>query len=224
MGCFLIALAVVGLLIAWGAFMSWASIQGTEFSPNSFQMRNFSYSRVPGTRLRLGATRLGAPWSVASTDVLKHLPIVTAPQQWHISRISNSQEPAFGAEILVEALQQRNADGNDFWGKWSFDNPKLAAILWPLVQQVAIHELYECIPEILEIAESSSDPASLEQQALDTVARSVIEYLERLEFSSDESRGAISTSWLESMSVTQRENASWWADLQQQLRNKIRSP
>jgi hypothetical protein len=214
LGCFYALLAVFALLLALGFFSFSSGIAGTEFSPNTFQTRAFSYSRIPGTRTRLAPTTITPNTAVASIDVLKHLPTLTRPQEWHIAEINGSDDETQEAYVLVNALKQRNADGNDMWGSWSVLHPSEAAIFWPIVQQVAFQRLYECIPELLQLAELARDPVSLERESLEVVIRAVTARMRR---SSEESQTTDLLSWLSGFPVKDPENNRWLENQQREL-------
>jgi hypothetical protein len=120
-----------------------------------------------------------------------------------------------GPSLLINALKQRNVEGNDAWGAWSFENPSLAAVLWPLVQQVAFQELYECVPELLETAENATDPRLMEKNSLEIIARTAGE---RMRHSTEYSQIESLSGWLDRLSVTQNENKVWFDQLRTQLK------
>ena len=141
-------------LIAIPMFLSNAGISGKEFSPQLFQQREFNYRRIPGTKIRLSKTKLSPGISPCSTSILTHLASSTRVD-WHVSTVqqgSISQE--LGPKILIDNLYSTNADGAQVWDAWSSKNSAHAAVLWPIVQQVAIHDLYACVPELLRNADS----------------------------------------------------------------------
>jgi len=52
--------------------------------------------------------------------------------------------------ILVNSIKVNDFLSNELaWERWSVDQPKLAAILWPAIQQIAIYHAYFVIPELL---------------------------------------------------------------------------
>lgn len=160
-------------MLGFGILLSTSSINGEEFSPITFQKRSFSYSRLPWTKIRIAKTALGPPIATAPTDVLKHLPTLGQSVVWHVATLRTWNDETHPASILVDSLEQRNADGANAWGAWSFDHPQSAAILWPMVQQVALQSLYSCIPEMLRAAESSTSPEQLELRSFEVIADAV---------------------------------------------------
>ncbi len=155
----LIAIGVVGfvLLTALPYFVSGMIIHGEEFCPQLFQKREFTYWRIPGTKVRVSQTTLTPGISPSSKDILQHLP-ASSQTDWHLSSAHQGlYSKEFGPKILIDFLQCNNADGVNHWDAWSFRNPTKAKILWPIVQQVALKEMYFCIPDLLGNSDATSD-------------------------------------------------------------------
>ncbi|MCU0709197.1 MAG: hypothetical protein MUF23_12985 [Pirellula sp.] len=220
-GCLWVLIAAGSFLLLIGMLMAFSSIRGTEFCPNTFQAREFAYSRIPGTGVRLTSTQLGNSSSVAHGEVLKHLR--TLPQQvtWHVATVSGWRSENHAAQILVETLRQTNADGKNFWGKWSFDHPTLAAVFWPLVQDVAFHELYGCVPELMEHAEQAKDPPSLERKVIESIADAVIA---RIHHAVEDSEIQSLVDWFEGLSATSGSDTGWLTQLKDRVQKASRSP
>jgi len=220
LGCVYVLLVAFALLVAFGVFSFTSRISGTEFTPNTFQTRSFSYSRIPGTRTRLSPTSLGPPTAVASIDVLKHLPTLNRTQQWQVASVVGAPGETHGANVLANALNQRSPDGNDVWGAWSVRHPTVAAVFWPLVQQVAFQQLYECIPELLQIAELADDPVSLERESLSVIVRATTERIKR---SNEDAQSTELLDWLSGISVKDPENSGWLTKQKDELLKSMKS-
>lgn len=152
----LVGLLLILMVLAYS--FSSTTVAGTEFSPHTFQTRTFRYTRIPGTKVRLSATRLSASYSIVSTPVLKHLNPVTTTTRWDVVKVSErSTEEERAPNIAWMLLQTTNANGVNFWDEWSTKNPQLAAVFWPLLQQVLIEEKYFYVPTLLEQASASTD-------------------------------------------------------------------
>lgn len=214
LGCFFAVIAVFVLLIVLAIFTFASAISGTEFSPNTFQTRTFTYSRVPWTRIRIAPTKLGAITNIASIDVLKHLSTSSRAQEWHVVRISGAPGESHGAEILVDALGQRTVDGMNMWGTWSTTYPNAATVFWPLVQQVSFQQLYECIPELMEVAETVNDPVMLEKEALAVITRTVSERIQR---STEEAQTTELLVWMSRIPVVDPNNGLWFSQQKVEL-------
>lgn len=170
----MILLAVVGFfLFGLVTFLTFAWVTGTEVSPNNFQQRNFSYIRIPYTKVRLSATTITPRDAIAPDDVLKHLKTLNLETVWHVTQAKQYRSETFPAEILVRSLQQRNADSAYYWGAWSVDHPGAAAVFWPLVQQAAHRELYFVIPELLKSAEQFTEAEPLELEVFQSLSKAV---------------------------------------------------
>jgi hypothetical protein len=170
----MITLAFVGvLLIGLVSFLSFAWVSGTEICPNNFQMRNFSYVRLPFTKVRLTSTTITPGSAIAVDGVLKHLKNLNQDTVWHAARANQYRSETFPAEILVRSLQQRNADGADYWGGWSVAHADAAAVFWPLVQQASYRELYFAIPDLLKSAEQFTTAEPLELEVMRSLSNAV---------------------------------------------------
>lgn len=165
----IVAILVLG--VAFLQFLYSSQISGTEFCPQNFQYREFSYRRIPGTKIRISTTSLGTARSEAPTDILKHL-TATGALVWQPMKVG---DVSFPPDILKNYLGQRNADSVSAWGAWSADNSLMAAELWPVVQRAAINELYIAIPDLMRIAQSDHTPASLRTELNESVMRSLID-------------------------------------------------
>ncbi len=55
------------------------------------------------------------------------------------------------AAILTDILGDENHALSESWKDWSVNKPKLAAILWPAIQQLAIHQAYFAVPNCLSV-------------------------------------------------------------------------
>lgn len=161
----LITVIVLALCCLFGLpfFLANMSIGGTEFCPQLFQKRDFNYWRLPGTKIRLGTTLLSPAASPCSKSILQTLPAVGATD-WHVAKVRyGTVSRSLAPEVLIDYLEAKDANGANAWDAWSFRNPQRASILWPIVQQVAIQEMYHCIPELLQTANSDLADAQLDK-------------------------------------------------------------
>ena len=159
----LIAVLLVALF-AIPMLISSTSISGEEFSPQLFQKREFAYRRFPGTKIRISSTSLSPASSPCSKSILTHLSS-GEKSDWHVSTVQQGGNfHELGPKILTDYLQSTNADGSNVWDAWSFQNPTVAAVLWPIVQEVAVLELYFCIPDLLRNTDSQLDANTLKKR------------------------------------------------------------
>ncbi len=80
---------------------------------------------------------------------------------WSPSRAALAWLPEADADLLIDQLLL-NPDGDLYWKKWSNDHPKLAAVLWPVIQKLAERELYILMPRLFEFAQPDQSPADLQ--------------------------------------------------------------
>ena len=159
-GCIVFALCC---LFGFPFFLANMSIGGTEFCPQLFQKRDFYYWRLPGTKIRLGSTTLLPAASPCSKSILQTLPSV-GTTDWQVAKVRyGSISRNLGPEILLDYLEAKDANGANAWDGWSFRNPQRANVLWPIVQQVAIQEMYHCVPELLRTANSDLAVSKLDK-------------------------------------------------------------
>ncbi|MCY2973460.1 MAG: hypothetical protein NTW52_02205 [Planctomycetota bacterium] len=171
---FWIAVALAGVLPLWALTVYSTSTQytGTEFSPYSFQTREFQYQLNLFPSLGRGVTTVDTGIPCSSPEITKHLTNATqtpiALARWDLVRTDTGagSRPFQGeAAILVNTLKIQDSSTRILaWELWSTDNPSLAAILWPAIQQIAIHHAYFVIPELLsEIERTKPDESEISE-------------------------------------------------------------
>lgn len=146
-------------------FVANSKIIGREFSPDLFQQREFTYWRFPGTKICIWATKLGTPASPCTKYILNSLKTSARLPEWQVLDVSRgSVTEQRGPSVLYSYLTSKNPNGDNHWDDWSFRNPNLASVLWPIVQQAALQDLYFCIPELMRSAEGGLNPAELNKE------------------------------------------------------------
>jgi hypothetical protein len=198
-----VMVAGVAILLLFFLFsVSFSSITGTEFSPNNFQSRSFSYTRFPGTKMRLTSTKLGPSGSAISGDVLRYVRKLQGEPQWHVESVSGLETQSYPAAILIQCLSQRDSNGDDFWGAWSANNANAAGVFWPLVQQAAVAELYFLVPDLLNTAEMETEPQRLESEVLQQLANGAADRIEVWKASQDHLQIKKIRDWYVALPVT----------------------
>jgi hypothetical protein len=173
-----VGLGLFGLLLLLG----FGKVTGEEFSPISFQRRDYSFFQLPlvGWQVtpvwrdnrtpeleqqlkrrnllarRPGASRWDAVWVVAEGGYREGDPM-----------------------ILTRYLDTRQADDKPRWLVWSDDHPKLAQALWPAVQEAAWLEAYVLVPELFELAERATDADGFQQQLATRLTQGLVELAEQ---------------------------------------------
>ncbi|RMF40714.1 MAG: hypothetical protein D6753_11130 [Planctomycetota bacterium] len=165
--------SLVLLMILGGVYLSLTGVQGTEFNPTTFELRHFSYRKIPFTRIQVAGIRHSAPehyfaWSanafgdraVLDVAITRHLRRPAGwPSRWDLVEIQSVESLGTGsAQILVEMLTAVTPDYDPFWETWSRDNPRLAAVFWPAVQDLSAAGKYTELPRLCELAGSTSQP------------------------------------------------------------------
>jgi len=147
----------MGLVVGFFYVAIQSTVKGTEFCPQTFQTRDFSYNRFPGTKLRLTSTRLSTPSAVIGTPVLQHLKTM-GNTRWDVIDVSEgTMRDQRSPTILIKMVQITGPDGVKFWENWSTKNPSLAAAFWPIVQTAAVQATYFCIPDLMRKASDATD-------------------------------------------------------------------
>lgn len=153
----------------------WAfgSVYGTEICAETLERRSYFYLEIPlvGVQIR-GVTRTDV-----SGELQKHLAssnLVTAPpanqKTWHAIHSGRGMFAMRTGDpiLVVRYLDARNASHELAWLEWSKANPKVAAVAWKGVTDLAVAGKYTLIPDVLEIAEGSEDAVKA-QTAVDQV-------------------------------------------------------
>lgn len=140
-------------------------VQGREFAPSHFEIRKFSFTEIPLLRLQITpinrVSETSGLQSFLSTSSLISRP-GGQPSEWHIvelRRLGGSPVPA-DAKLLTDFLDsdsiRYSIHSERHWHQWSQQNPKHAAVLWPMIQKLAMRELYVLIPSVFQIADAAA--------------------------------------------------------------------
>ncbi len=155
-------------LLVFVATLMFGAVHGTEFCPQTFERRSYSYYELPIVRVQItgekhedltGATEL----HVTSQKLVT--PLTTTKKDWHVlvgSRGTRVRRPG-DAGILVQYLDAMEAGNYHRWVRWTEEHDKLAKEFWPGVQQFALRELYVFMPDLFDLTKSIADPATLKQ-------------------------------------------------------------
>jgi hypothetical protein len=157
-------------------FFAFSRVTGTEFSPQTFFKREFTYYRVPVFKFPLSATYIETGTLACPTDISKYLKSGASslgPVRWDLadSTFGTSPNDPGEASILLEYLELQDVQRASYWGDWSTKHADRAAVLWPLVQQFAIHRCYFAIPELMQAAEAADSLEAFQGEAARIVHR-----------------------------------------------------
>ena len=129
---------------------------GSEFSPDDFSVRSFSYRYEPISDSVVSGRVFSKENSFWMPDLVKDKfiqPIFKKEQTWHL--IEDNGNYYRGASVdsdarfLVDFLQLQNEDYENTWTAWNSKNPKLAVVLWPLIAEMARDEMYLVVGDVL---------------------------------------------------------------------------
>ncbi len=154
-GCVVVLLS---LFILFLSAYSNGMTTGNEISPDDFSQRRFSYCRaawLPFTFVGLSQTSTTLPFVTQMNVDGLLAPVPVGVKNWHL--VDDNHMPAdsnaYDACILSRYLEMKAEDSvTYFWEAWNTKSPKKAAIVWPLVAQLARAKRYYLIPLILDFA------------------------------------------------------------------------
>lgn len=167
---------LLGLFILLLLLVPLCKTTGIEFSPVTFQTRQFTLYRVPGTNLAFLPTFYSNSASIdIAPEILSNLQTLSQYEIWHTAGSNSYGGDSFPAKLLLEAIERQDAQANPYWGDWSLRNPNRASILWPIIQSMAMANLYHEIPDTLRFAEGFSGPEVQFQKSLLTEIHAMVQ-------------------------------------------------
>ncbi|MBW8883472.1 MAG: hypothetical protein JF612_01570 [Planctomycetia bacterium] len=156
-------------LLVFLATVTFGAVHGTEFCPQTFERRSYSYYELPLVHLQMTGERHEDLTGDTEKHVTSNKYITQAgsgKKDWHVligSRGTRLRRPG-DAGILLQYLDAEESNNVYRWVRWSEQNNNLAKVLWPAVQRVALHDMYIFVPDLFELAKSMDDPMQLQQQ------------------------------------------------------------
>lgn len=159
-GLFLLAAIPIGLIVV----VMYGSVRGSEFSPDDFTRRHFAYQQIPW----LNWTVSGIEYTDMTSEleqtlitnglIQKKKSAGNKQKTWHLyfdSGVPDSH--GCDARFLTEYLDFSDWDSNmatstPFWTTWNERYPKSARVFWPTVADLARHEMYLIMPEVMRFA------------------------------------------------------------------------
>ncbi|MCA9124879.1 MAG: hypothetical protein H6822_09195 [Planctomycetaceae bacterium] len=169
-----LGLLLIGIILVY-AVLYFGSINGEEFSPDSFKRRRFAYLEFP----LIGVQITPISHNDTTNDLEKYLstqkllPKAAKPQnRWDlVLATKGSRNGAQGdSRILCQYSDAVDKDGDSIWLTWSEKNVELAKVLWPAIAKVARQEFYSFVPDLFVLARSASGPEQLQQRINQTLA------------------------------------------------------
>jgi hypothetical protein len=162
-------LGVLGaILLLFLATITFGAVHGTEFCPQTFERRSYSYYELPLVHIQMTGERHDDLTGDTEKHVTsnKYVTPVVGIKDWHVlvgSRGTRKRRPG-DAGILMQYLDAEDSSNVYRWIRWSEENDNLAKVLWPAVQRVALHDMYIFMPDLFDLAKSVNDQTKLQQQ------------------------------------------------------------
>lgn len=158
---------IVGFLV--GVFTltfyySTTRVQGLEFNPGTWQVRQFSFRADPFTGLQY--TGIQYDNQVAKVDksitALLDRKVRRENDRWELASIeqfaSDQTGPCLGIVQLISGYGlARGGEAVEFWKKWTAGQPNKAKVFWPAVQELSAQGAYDSIPDLLDLPLVESD-------------------------------------------------------------------
>lgn len=175
----LICAGVAGMLGL--VLLLFGSVSGTEFSPTSFESRQFTVREIPWLQIQISPIRRTNSQSPTARYLIAQSliqPVKGPPTDWQLVQLSRGGMYTSEADskLLIDQLdlyvykQNSSSNINAFWHDWSINEPAKAKVLWPVVQKLAVRELYILMPRLFSLAVDADDDKAL-QQSIDTYLR-----------------------------------------------------
>ena len=152
-------IVLVGLVIGGTiATLMFGLVEGTEFSPQTFKLRKFSYFQLPLVGAQVTGLHREADTLPAASTVAKWIHRDSSADRWDLvgGRIAGVESDPGDASILLGYLQAERG-GDPEWIAWSNEHADLAPALWRVVSQLAQLDAYLVIPDVFDEAMDCQD-------------------------------------------------------------------
>jgi len=159
--------ALAATLFVFLATVTFGAVHGTEFCPQTFERRSYSFYELPLVHIQMTGERHEDLTGDTEKHITsnKYIAPGTGKKDWHVlvgSRGTRLRRPG-DAGILLQYLDAEESSNVYRWIRWSEQNNNLAKVLWPAVQRVALHDMYIFVPELFDLAKSADDAMALQQ-------------------------------------------------------------
>ncbi len=154
---------------------------GEEFSPDDFSRRSFSYIRIPFFQWTVVGkqyedTTPGLEQTMLTDGLIT--PVKNKRKVWHLSEDTAGTMEGYltydcDARFLTEYLDLLDSNSSSYWDSWNAKYPNTAKAFWPVVADLARHEMYLAVPDVMRHAmsvESDADPKQFETRLNDKAA------------------------------------------------------
>lgn len=160
-------LGVLGAALAvFIATITFGAVHGTEFCPQTFERRSYSYFELPLVGMQVTGEQHEDLTGDTEKTVTSNNYVTTTiggKQDWHVlvgSKGTRLRQPG-NAGILVQYLDATDIGSNRRWENWTEEHAEQAKVLWPAIQQLALAERYVFVPDLFDLAKTINDSAEL---------------------------------------------------------------
>jgi hypothetical protein len=176
-GLIFLATIPIGLIV----FATRGYVSGSEFSPDDFTRRHFSYQQLPWLNWTISGIEYNDVTPELEQSLMKNglierrVPPTGQSKTWHLfwdARVPDSH--GCDARFLTSYLDfsdwdATTATSKPYWLTWNEAHPDSAKVFWPTIADLARNEMYLVIPTIMRFAmDQSDDDAALFQTELNT--------------------------------------------------------
>ena len=157
-----ILVGLVVISISAGGVLVLGRVDGSEFSPDTFAQRDFSFYNVPLLGVKVGPiSRRDTTGPLANHLIMnKMIPTNATNPQWDmVTRATNiGQSEINDSQVLVDYLELSDSGGYPVWLRWTENHPEYAENFWPVVARLARGNLYVHLPRFFRLAREAEDP------------------------------------------------------------------
>ncbi len=144
-------------------------VSGTEFSPQTFKRRSFSYVQFPFTKTQLSPLYRNDSTGTLEQHLNQNKLLGTRKNtevRWDLvqDNVTDPRSEACDSAILCSYLDAGEQYGEPVWLAWSNTHPKMEKILWPKVALLARHNLYYLVPAVMNVAQAAADDIQLKKE------------------------------------------------------------
>ena len=164
---------ILSVILALGALifleLAFGRVTGSEFSPDRFERRTFTYYQIPWLQVQISPAIRDDVTNELERYVRRKKLISASPvsRQWDVVSLSFAADRGAEngqAQILCRYLDLQDAERNPWWLKWSQEHPEHAQSLWEAVQQAAQLDAYFFVPELFDLALRTEDADEFSRQ------------------------------------------------------------
>ena len=159
----LLLIAIIGFVVSIPLVLvilyGLGQTSGTEFSPDDFTRRRFTYNQTPYFNWVISQkTYSDATTSFEETLLLDGLimPVINRTRNWHLisdsGSTANFMSAGCDARFLTNFMDLTDDEGDNLWLDWNEKHLKIAQVFWPRIADLAHQEMYLKIPDIMQFA------------------------------------------------------------------------